>query len=297
MLGYTKKLAFDPLVVFEFLFPGQLPSPAHIPADFVTTWERTEALERLLDAHAEAAATLRQFAMTRTNKETAANLDLFAHILGELQRRWGGNAFDNRDTIYTGSGDDVRINDGVARYAADDGARALAIRDYTPTGRLARPLLSVRSVYDPLIGAYPSDRYPETVQLAGSGELFAQQYVRGDGHCTFRDGELAASFEALRRWRQTGVRPRPGGCRERGALRGRGHPHRCLQSRFSAGRMVTVCTTDWGLTLLSRRSADIVTWAGIAVNRTDDVLPSWTTEYDPNRRCRSSRLSRAITSV
>ena len=69
-------------------------------------------------------------------------MDLFAHILGELQRRWGGNAFDNHDTINTGSGDDVCLNDGVAR-AADDGARALAIRDYTPPGRLARPFLAV----------------------------------------------------------------------------------------------------------------------------------------------------------
>ncbi len=210
MLSYAKKVVFDPLVVFEFLFPGQLPSSAHIPPDFVTTLERTEALEHLLDAHPEAAATLRRFAMTRTNKEQAANLDLFAHILGELQRRWGGNAFDNRDTIYTGSGDDIRLNDGVARYAADDGARALAIRDYTPTGRLARPLLSVRNVYDPLVGSYPSERYPEIAQLAGSGALFAQQYVRGDGHCAFGEGEIAGAFEALRRWRRTGVRPRAG---------------------------------------------------------------------------------------
>jgi hypothetical protein len=146
MLGYAKTLTFDLLVVFEYLFPGQLPSPARVPADFVTTFERTEALERILDARPEAALTLRRFSMSRTNKEQAANLDLFTHIQGELQRRWGGNAFDNPDTIYTGTGDDVAVNDGVKRYRADDGARALAIRDYTPTGRLARPMLSVRAV-------------------------------------------------------------------------------------------------------------------------------------------------------
>src|SRR5262249_42030073 len=115
MLGYTKTLIFDHLVLFEYLFPGQLPSPAQVPADFVTTWERTAALERLLDGSPEAAATLRRFSLARTNREEAMNLDLFAHILGELQRRWGGNAFDNRDTIYTGTGDDVAINDGVKR--------------------------------------------------------------------------------------------------------------------------------------------------------------------------------------
>lgn len=211
MLGYAKTLTFDQLVLFEYLFPGQLPSPAHVPADFVTTSARTDAIERILDARPEASATLRRFSMSRTNKEQAANLDLFTHILGELQRRWGGNAFDNRDTIYTGTGDDVAVNDGVRRYRADDRARALAIRDYTPTGRLARPMLSVRAVHDPMIGAYPSDRYPEIVQLAGSGELFAQQYVRGSGHCTFSPREVRSAFGELRRWRQTGERPPPGG--------------------------------------------------------------------------------------
>jgi pimeloyl-ACP methyl ester carboxylesterase len=210
MLSYAKTLTFDQLVLFEYLFPGQLPSPARVPADFVTTFARTAALERILDARPEQAATLRRFSMSRTNKEQAANLDLFTHILGELQRRWGGNAFDNRDTIYTGTGDDLAVNDGVKRYRADDRARALAIRDYSPTGRLARPMLSVRAVYDPMIGAYPSDRYPEIVQLAGNGELFAQQYVRGSGHCTFSPQEVRSAFGELRRWRQTGERPRPG---------------------------------------------------------------------------------------
>jgi pimeloyl-ACP methyl ester carboxylesterase len=209
MIDYAKTLVFDQLVLFEYLFPGQLPSPAHIPADFVTTRERTDALERALDANPEAAATLRRFSTLRTNKEQAANLDLFAHILGELQRRWGGNAFDNRDTIYTGTGDDVAVNDGVKRYRADDRARAFAIRDYTPTGRLSRPLLSVRAVYDPLIGPTSSGRYAEIAQLAGTGELFAQQYVR-DGHCVFTPKQLQSAFGELRDWRRTGQRPPPG---------------------------------------------------------------------------------------
>jgi len=210
MIGYTKTLAFDPLVLFEYLFPGQLPSPARVPADFITTWERTASLEKVLDAKPAAAATLRRFTGARTNKEQAMNLDLFAHILGELQRRYGGNAFDNRDTIYAGTGDDVAINAGVKRYRADDRARQLVIQDYTPTGRLARPLLSVLAVDDPLVGAYPSDRYPEIAQIAGSGELFAQQYVRESGHCTFTPQQVRSAFEELRRWRRTGERPTPG---------------------------------------------------------------------------------------
>lgn len=209
-LGYSKTLVFDQLVVFEYLFPGHLPSPAHVPADFVTTLERTSALERVLDGKPESAAMLRRFTLARTNREQAMNLDLFTHILGELQRRWGGNAFDNRDTIYTGTGDDVVVNDGVKRYRADERARALAVRDYTPTGRLERPLLSVRSVHDPMIVGYPSDRYAEIVQLAGRGRWFAQQYVRNSGHAEFALEQIRSAFGELRRWRLTGERPVPG---------------------------------------------------------------------------------------
>ena len=210
LLGYGKTLTFDQLVLFEYLFPGHLPSPAHVPANFMTTWERTRALERLLDSRPAAAGTLRRFSGTLTNAEQAANLDLFTYILGEQQRRWGGNPFDNRDTLYTGTGDDVTVNDGVIRYRADDRARALAIRYYSPTGRLERPLLSVRAVFDPMIGSYPSDRYAEIAQLAGRGELFAQQYVRESGHDQFRPEQILSAFNELRRWRLTGERPRPG---------------------------------------------------------------------------------------
>lgn len=209
-LEYVKTLTFDPLVVFEYLFPGHLPSPARVPADFVTTFERTEALERLLDASPGPAEKLRRFTMSRTNKDEAANLDLFTYILGEMQRRWGGNAFDNRDTIYAGTGDDVAVNDGVKRYRANDRALAQAIRTYTPTGLLRRPLLSVLGVDDPMIGAFASDRYSERVQLAGTGELFAQQYIRGGGHCVFGGAEIRSAFNELRRWRLSGDRPLPG---------------------------------------------------------------------------------------
>ena len=176
----------------------------------MTTLERTAKLEKALDANAKASAALRRFTNAETNKALAMNLDLFTYILGELARRVGGNAFDNRDTIYTGTGDDGAINAGVKRYRADERARALAISIYTPTGRLVRPLLSVLDVSDPLVGLYPSDRYPEIAQIAGSGELFAQQYVRESGHCAFTPQQVRSAFEELRRWRRTGERPPPG---------------------------------------------------------------------------------------
>lgn len=204
---YIKKVAFDPLVVFESLFPGALPSPASVPRTFLPTHEREAALERMLDAQPAAAETLRHTAAVRTNRELAENLDLLTYIVGELSWRWGGNPFDNTDTVYTGNGDDLRINDGVRRYRADPRAGSLLVRDYTPTGRLQRPLLSLRTAYDSLIGAHDSDAYATIVANAGRGGLFAQRYTAGEGHCQFTGEEVRAALAALRRWRQTGTKP------------------------------------------------------------------------------------------
>lgn len=116
---------------------------------------------------------------------------------GETSTERGGNAFDNRDTLYGVLGDDVKINRAVKRYAADPHAQAKAVRDYTPTGKLERPLLSVRTVYDPLIGSFRSDRYSEAVQSIGRGSLFAQVLSVGAGHCEIPSDEVRAAFTAL----------------------------------------------------------------------------------------------------
>jgi pimeloyl-ACP methyl ester carboxylesterase len=209
-LAYIKVVAFDLLVLFQAAFPGLLPSPASVPPAFVMTVARVEALSQALDRNPEAADRLRRYSTARTNRELAPILDLFTYILGELQRRWGGNAFDNRDTLYGGLGDDARINWEVQRYRADPTAQAMAVRDYTPTGAIERPLLSVRNLYDPLIGSFRSDRYAEAVQSRGRGSFFAQVASLGAGHCEIPPGEIRAAFMALRLWRRTGERPQPG---------------------------------------------------------------------------------------
>ena len=208
--AYIKATAFDPLVVFEFLFPGVLPSPAAVPRDFLPTVERETAIERMLDAKSDAASTLRRMMVVQTNRELAQNLDLFTYILGDLSWRWGGNPFDNTDTVYAAGADSLRLNDGVRRYRAAARARTMLDRDYTPTGRLRRPLISLRNGYDSLIGAYSSDGYGAIALAAGRGGLFAQRYTASEGHCSFTSDEVRAAMAALRRWRETGAKPPSG---------------------------------------------------------------------------------------
>lgn len=209
-LSYVKTIVFEPLVLFEYWFPGMLPSPASVPADYRMSWDRAARLARALAEKPEAANALRARGVVRTNDELIRDLDLFTYIMAELEQRYGGNPFDNRDTIYSALGDDEAVNDGVRRYTADPDAERALLRIYTPTGRLERSLLSLRTVYDPVISAYPSDRYSELVRIAGRDRFFAQQYVKGAGHCEITPDEVRAAFDELRKWRKTGVRPAPG---------------------------------------------------------------------------------------
>lgn len=209
-VSYVKAIVFDTLVLFEYWFPKVLPSPGSVPVDYVMSYDRLPELMRVLDENPEASSVLRRQTTARSHEELAKLLDLYTYIMGELALRWGGNPFDNRNTVYTGVGDDAAVNDGVKRYRADPAAHAKIIAMYTPTGKLEDPMLAMRTVYDPIVSAFTSDSYSEIVQIAGRGELFVQKYTKGEGHCEFSPEERRVALQELRHWKKTGARPAPG---------------------------------------------------------------------------------------
>jgi pimeloyl-ACP methyl ester carboxylesterase len=207
---FIKAQVFDLLVLFEHFFPGQLPTPVKVPGNFMMTLERPKQLMKALDAQPERAAALRAFSSARSNDELAHLLDLYTYSLMDLQRRYGGNPFDNRDTLYTGPGVDRAVNDGVKRYEALPRAAELLRNTYSPTGRIFAPMLAVHTREDAVVPPWVPNRYAEIAAQAGRSGLFAQKYTAGSGHCRFRPEEIRAAFAELRRWKQTGQRPRPG---------------------------------------------------------------------------------------
>jgi hypothetical protein len=108
-----------------------------------------------------------------------------------LQQRGGGNPFDNRSTIYSGTPDDNALNDGVARYASAPRAAEYVRTYYTATGHLTRPMLAIHTTYDPLVPPWVPNNYALLAESAGSGDLFVQQYVKHDGHCAINGAETA----------------------------------------------------------------------------------------------------------
>ena len=127
-----------------------------------------------------------------------------------MQRRVRGNPFGNADFVYTGSGDDFALNAGVARYRADSAAAQRMGRFYTPTGKLAKPLLALHDSGDPLVPASNAFEYVLAVQRAGNGDRFVQQFVNRNGHCVFTPDEIDRAFGELLGWVREGRRPPSG---------------------------------------------------------------------------------------
>ena len=207
---FMLRRVFDMRVVFDYYFPGALPSPTRVPADFAMSPALNEQIQKLIDGKPEQAEAMRRYSGVRTNKELAGTIVFWTYILKDLQQRGGGNPFDNRNTIYDGAPDDNALNDGVARYSADARAAEYVRRYYTPTGRLTRPLLAIHTTYDVLVPPWVANAYSTIAEQGGGSSLFVQQYVKHDGHCAILPAEVARGFSQLREWKTNGKRPPAG---------------------------------------------------------------------------------------
>jgi pimeloyl-ACP methyl ester carboxylesterase len=202
--------AFDARVTFDYYFPGVLPDPAKVPSDYKITEELDKRVSNLLETKPEAAATLRQLDGLHDNKDLSGDLLFGTWVLKDIEQRAGGNPFDNRNTIYTGTPDDNALNEGVKRYAADPGALSYLQRYYTPTGHLTRPVLAIHTTYDELVPPSVPSAYAQLARKAGAGDMFVVQFVKHDHHCNITPEEIDHGFSELRQWKDKGTAPTPG---------------------------------------------------------------------------------------
>jgi hypothetical protein len=200
---------------FDFYFPGILPPLAPVPPDYEETPALHAKVEAALKANPMAAAYMRALTGLHSDRDLAHNMVYYTFVVGDIQRRAGGNAFDNRNYVYAGtnsasSATDNALNDGVHRYAADPQAREYLLHHYTPNGHLNRPMLALHTTYDPLIAGPTLALYAHDVAEAGFAQNLVQQYVRRDGHCAFTAEEVGRTFDELINWVNTGQRPSSG---------------------------------------------------------------------------------------
>jgi alpha-beta hydrolase superfamily lysophospholipase len=209
-LDVLRTRLFDVAAVFDYLYPGVLTRApgglAELPAAPAPSPAAVAAAIRADPARAERLG--RRFAIRPEN--VPGVVWFYAVILRELQQRAGGNPFDNRGSAYHGLGDDVALNRGIRRYAADPAAAAWLAARFSPSGRVDDPVFAVHTSYDPVVEPDQVDRYRAMAQLAGAGGRFAAAYVVADGHCVFTGAQVGAAFDALRTWAATGAPPTEG---------------------------------------------------------------------------------------
>ena len=209
-LAFQRRFAWR--AAFDFYFPGLLPTLVPTPPDYQESRSLRFRVAEALKNNQAAASSLRALTSLHSDREVAEAMVYFTYVIADMQHRAGGNPFDNRNFLYTGtsptsSASDNALNDGVHRYAADPHAREYLLHHYTPTGRLTHPMLSLHTTYDPRIPGNTLTIYAEQVAIAGFSDNLVQQYVHRDGHCTFTSEEVGHTFDELIQWIHTGHHP------------------------------------------------------------------------------------------
>lgn len=205
---FMERRAFDGLVLFNYLFPGTLPDIDQLT--IVNEKELAGKIQTALAANPASAEAMRRWAGIRTMAEVPRTFAFSVNVVAELLKRTGGLPFDNRDTVYEGIGDDNAVNDGVKRYTANPKAAEYLRKFYTPTGKITKPMLAIHTTYDVIVPPSVPNMYTTLVEQAGTQNLFVQNYVKRDGHCTMTSDEVMRGFERLREWKVTGKRPAGG---------------------------------------------------------------------------------------
>jgi hypothetical protein len=195
---------------FDYYFPDVLGTLVPVAASYVPDDAAEARIAAALARNPAATQALLRLYGAATAQSLAPVLAGITYDIQEMQQRTRGNPFGNADFIYTGSGDDSALNDGVKRYRAEPAAQAYLSRWYAPNGNLLRPLLALHDVGDPLVPASSAFEYALIAQRAGHGENFVQQYVNHEGHCVFTPQEIGAAFDELVDWANRGHRPAAG---------------------------------------------------------------------------------------
>lgn len=200
---------------FDHYFPGVMPPLVPVPSNFEDSADDRKKILAALKSKPESATLLRNLTGLHTDVELAHNIAYYTFVVGDLQRRAGGNPFDNRNYLYSGTSptstaSDFELNDHVQRYAADPKAFEYLARHYTSTGRLGRPMLALHTVYDPIVQTFMLPVYFEQVQAAGAEQFFVQQYVDAEGHCNFTEDQIGTAFDELVHWTHGGPKPPTG---------------------------------------------------------------------------------------
>ncbi len=192
---------------FDYYFPGLLGPLVPVPSNVRPNAAMVRKIAAALKSNPKALRALLGFYGGAEPGNLAPIIADATYHTKEMQQRLHANPFGNADLVYTGTGDDYALNDGVKRYRGNPKAQVALARWYTPTGKLLRPMLELHDTGDPLVRASSTFEYALYAQRAGHGDNFVQQYVDREGHCVLTPDEIGTAFDELLDWVDNGKRP------------------------------------------------------------------------------------------
>lgn len=86
-------------------------------------------------------------------------------------------------------------------------ARNYLRRNADYSGRITDPVLTLHTLYDPLVAVSQEREYLETITAAHRTRYLYQAYTNGNGHCNFTGEQLVASVTAINNWVQNNTKP------------------------------------------------------------------------------------------
>jgi pimeloyl-ACP methyl ester carboxylesterase len=215
--------ALNVRVLFDVFYPGVLPwSPIDVPAGLDPLQDIFIPAVAAMTANSAGALAIASIAQTPVPFANGAELaESIATALATsatypeiLELTRGQPYFDNTSTQYTGALPAPTlafINANVQRFSGSPAARSLLGHDYTPTGDLRMPALTLSTFRDPLIPGFHRVIYGQQVAAQGNADLLVQRNVAGTaggyGHCTFMPQEISQAFLDLVLWAEFGFKP------------------------------------------------------------------------------------------
>ena len=225
--GLQRELDYfaDVRVLFDLFYPGVLPGSAvDVPPGIDVVSQIIFPAIAAMTAQPAGAVAIAS--ISQTPVPWASNAELLQSIATALvgaagypdvlSLTHGQPFFDNTSTQYTGAlppATLLAINANVQRFSASPSGLNYVRHNYTPTGELRMPALTLSMFRDPVVPGFHRDDYGAAVAAAGGADLLVQRSVLGPangyGHCTFTPLELATAFSDLVLWVEYGVKPAP----------------------------------------------------------------------------------------
>jgi uncharacterized protein (TIGR02265 family) len=101
----------------------------------------------------------------------------------------------------------AQVNANAPRTSGDPSALNYTDRNFTPSGALQIPTLTMHNRWDPLVPFFHEPMLAGRVNAAGASGLLVQRTKLEYGHCNFTVDEQVTAITDLNAWVATGIKP------------------------------------------------------------------------------------------